>query len=688
MEFALLGPLAVHCEGAVIAVSRGKERALLAALLLHANEVVLVEDLAEVLWGASPPPSAVMTVRNYVKRLRRGLGEPGGSRIVTRPGGYSIRVEAGELDVARFEDLVSAVRTARQAGDWKLVSQQARAALSLWRGNPLADAGSRVLAEREAPRLAEMRLQLLEARVDADIRSGGHAALVPELYRLVREYPLREHLHATLMIALYRCGQQGDALAAYRNARTVLVDELGVEPGPELRELHQRILAADPSLTPASPARQAQGGVAPRQLPAAVRCFTGRTSELAALTGMLEAGPDAESPTMVISAVSGTAGVGKTALALQWARQIAERFPGGQMYMNLRGFDPAKPVSAEDALAGLLRSLGVSGADIPDGAEDRSRLYRSRLAGRGMLVLLDNARDSDQVRPLLPGDPGCLAVVTSRDALAGLVAVDGARRLDLDVLPLDDAVALLRSLIGGRADDEPEAAKALAGLCARLPLALRIAAELAAAHQASPLRELVTELKQARLDCLDGGDDRADVRAVFSWSYRKLPSSVARTFALMGLQPSEDLDVPGAAALTGGTAVQARRELGWLHRASLIQPAGPDRYGMHDLLRAYAREQAEAREQADDSDRQALTRLFDHYLATAATAMYLVFPAEAARRPRITSGAAVVPDMTSPDHARAWLDRERANLSRWPLIAPATAGQGMPSTWRRRSTAT
>src|ERR1700678_1414037 len=210
MDFALLGPLVVHGEGTVTTVSRGKERALLTALLLHANEVVLVDDLAEALWGASPPPSAEMTVRNYVKRLRRVLGGTGGSRIVTMPGGYSIRGEPGELDIARFEDLASAVRASTQAGDWDQVSEQARTALALWRGNPLADAGSQVLAEREAPRLAEMRLQLLEARLDADIRSGDHAAQVPELYRLVQEYPLREHLHATLMLALYQCGRQGD----------------------------------------------------------------------------------------------------------------------------------------------------------------------------------------------------------------------------------------------------------------------------------------------------------------------------------------------------------------------------------------------------------------------------------------------------------------------------------------------
>jgi tetratricopeptide (TPR) repeat protein len=397
---------------------------------------------------------------------------------------------------------------------------------------------------------------------------------------------------------------------------------------------------------------------APWQLPAAVSHFTGRTAELDALTAALDR---SAAHTMVISALAGMGGVGKTALAVQWAHQVAGRFRDGQLYVNLRGYDAHEPVSPGDALAGFLRALGVAGQQIPDDAEERARLYRSRLAGRRMLVLLDNARDSEQVRPLLPGDPGCAAVVTSRDQLAGLVVADGARRLDLDVLAPADAVGLLRSLIGSRADEDPAAVADLAGLCARLPLALRIAAEHAAARPDAALGGLVTELTTARLDGLDAGDARADVRAVLSWSVRQLPDDVAAAFALIGLHPGTDLDTYAAAALTGTTAARAHRMLGRLHRASLVQAAGPGRYGMHDLLRAYAREQAPARD-GGDQRRQALTGLFDYYLAAAAAAMDVVFPAEAHHRPAVALGMASAPEFSGEADARGWLDRERANL--------------------------
>jgi tetratricopeptide (TPR) repeat protein/transcriptional regulator with XRE-family HTH domain len=417
--------------------------------------------------------------------------------------------------------------------------------------------------------------------------------------------------------------------------------------------------AVTPRQLPAADLAQPPAGRAvPRELPAPVGDFTGRAAELDELSDLMAGGGGRA----LVICVVGTAGVGKTALAVQWAHQAARRFPDGQLHLNLRGYDPDRPVASADALASLLQTLGVAGTDIPDGAQDRARLYRSKLAGRRMLVLLDNARDSDQVRPLLPGDPGCVAVVTSRDALAGLVATDGARRLGLDVLPPVDAVALLRSLIGARADDDPDAAAELAGLCARLPLALRIAAELAAARRAAPLAELAAELKASLLDCLDAGEDRADARAVFSWSCRHLPDDATEAFALIGLHPGANLDVHAAAALTGTTAGQARRLLAQLHRASLLQAVGPGRYGMHDLLRAYAREQAAARDTGGWCHR-ALTQLFGYYLAAAAAAMDILYPVEAHRRPRIAPTAALVPAMPREADARAWLDAERANLA-------------------------
>jgi DNA-binding SARP family transcriptional activator len=674
MEFCLLGPLLVRRGDTVVPVQAGNQRAVLAALLLSANRVVPVEDLVDTLWGPVPPPSARVSVQNYVARLRKALGQEGHSRIGTRPRGYVISVAEGELDLSRFEVLLGAARQAARNGSWDAAAAQAGSALALWRGEPLADVESELLAAREVPRLADLRLEALQTRVDADLHLGRHAEVTGDLRHLATAHPLREHLHALLMLALYREGRQAEALAAYQAARRILLSELGTEPGPELRSLHQQILAADPALDPPrslSPSDGA-GWAAPQELPAGVRHFTGRAGELAALTRLLD---EPAKGLVVISAIGGTAGVGKTALAVHWAHQLAGQFPDGQLYVNLRGYDPNLPVAAADALAGLLGTLGVPGQDIPDEMEDRARLYRSRLAGRRVLVLLDNARDGEQVRPLLPGDPGCVAVVTSRDALAGLVATSGARRLDLDVLPLADAVALLRSLIGPRANHDPRAAAELAGLCARLPLALRIAAELAAARPAVPLAELVAELAESRLDCLDAGEDRADIRAVFSWSLRQLPGDVAAAFALIGLHPGADLDLHATAALTGTSTGQGRKTLDRLHRASLVQPTRPGRYGMHDLLRAYAREQAAAHDTNSWCD-QALTRLFDYYLAAAATAMDLLFPAEADRRPRVPSAADTTLAMAGEADARAWLDVERANIV---AVTVHCAGHGWPS---------
>jgi tetratricopeptide (TPR) repeat protein/transcriptional regulator with XRE-family HTH domain len=466
-----------------------------------------------------------------------------------------------------------------------------------------------------------------------------------------------------------------------------LADALGLV-GPARAELlaTYAVGAADVTRLQASPdgeqSRVGGAGVlAPRQLPGAVRLFVGRDAELVALTDLLDTAGSKPSA-VVISAIGGTAGVGKTALGVRWAHLVADRFPDGQLYANLRGYDPDQPVLAADALAGFLRALGVPGQEIPDATEDRVRLYRSRLAGRRVLILLDNARDSEHVRPLLPGDPGCIALVTSRDTLVGLVATDGARRLDLDVLAQADAVALLRSLIGPRAEDEPEAAAELARLCARLPLALRIAAELTAARPAVPLAELVTELEADRLDQLDAGEERADVRAVLSWSVGQLPDDVARAFALLGLHPGTDLEVYAAAALTGTAVGRARKMLGRLHRASLVRATGPGRYGMHDLLRTYAREHAAARDTGGERD-QAVTRLFDYYLAAAAAAMDVLVPAEAHQRPRVQPSAAALPTIPGEASARAWLDAERANLvevvvhcagNGWPAHATGLAG--------------
>jgi DNA-binding SARP family transcriptional activator/tetratricopeptide (TPR) repeat protein len=675
VEFRVLGPLEALCDGVLLPVPSGRQRAILAALLLRANQVVAVDDLAAVLWGSVQPPSARVTVQNYVKRLRDALGDTG-QRIVTRSPGYLIQVTSEELDVSLFDANLGAARATRRAASWQAAADHARAALSLWHGEPLADVQSEVLTGRAVPRLTELRMEALEIGIEAAVRLGRGAEVIGELRQLVADNPLRERFHALQMLALYGDGRQAEALADYQSARDTLVTELGAEPGPELREVQRKILTGDVSLigTPLASEQARAAGVVPRELPAGVPYFTGREQELEFLTRLLEQGKD-QQPTAVISVISGAAGVGKTALAVSWAHHVAGRFPDGQLYLNLRGYDPGEPVSAADALAGMLRTLGVLGTAIPDGVDDRARLYRSLLAGRRVLVLLDNARDGEQVRPLLPGDPGCVSVVTSRDALAGLVATDGARRLDLGVLPLGDAVDLLRSLKGPRADDDPDTTAQLAGLCARLPLALRIAAELTAARPGVPLAGLVAEFEADRLHLLDAGEDRADVRAVFSWSLRQQPDDVAAAFALLGLHPGTDLDEYAAAALTGTNPGQARRVLGRLHRASLVQASGPGRYGMHDLLREYAREQAAARDTGGQCD-QALTRLFDFYLSAAVAATDGVFPAETRHQPKGSTTASVVPEMPGEAGSRAWLDAERANLA---AAAMHCAGNGWPS---------
>jgi tetratricopeptide (TPR) repeat protein len=433
---------------------------------------------------------------------------------------------------------------------------------------------------------------------------------------------------------------------------------------------------------------EAAGGgprAVPRQLPAVASHFAGRTAELAALDDLVRERGRAGDP-VVISAIGGTAGVGKTALAVRWAHQVGHLFPDGQLYVDLRGFGPEPPVRAEDALDGFLRALGMPGQEIPAGADERAAAYRSLIAGRRALVLLDNAASAEQVRPLLPGSGSCAVVVTSRVSMGALVALNGARHLEIDVLPLTDAVSLLRSLIGAKVDADLGSAVTLAAQCDRLPLALRVVAELAVARPVSSLAELAGELadEQRRLDLLDAGDDpRTAVRAVFSWSYRQLGDDAARTFRLLGLHPGPDFDVYAAAVLTGAERESARRTLALLVRAHLISPTSADRYRMHDLLRVYAASQAYHHD-TDDDRRAALTRLFDRYLALAGAAMDALIPAERHRRPRIEVPAQPVPGpaLTDAGEGRAWLDAHLATLT---AMAVYTAAHGWPSHTTRLS---
>jgi DNA-binding SARP family transcriptional activator/tetratricopeptide (TPR) repeat protein len=666
VEFGLLGPLVVRHEGVMVPIAKGGQRALLAALLLDAGKLVTVRHLTDVLWGAAPPTAARAALHNQVRRLRDALDEVGRDRIRTQPGGYLIHLEPGELDVMRMRDLLTSARTAARIGAWDQASAMAAGAVLLWRGEPLADFDSEVLASR-IPGLTEVYLQAVETRLEAEVNLGRHAEVTAELRRLIADHPFREHLHALLMLALYRCGCQGEALAVYRAARRILIGELGCEPGPELQRIHQQILKGDPGLAIPVPetADAARGHTpVPRELPRAIGHFTGRARELRALTRMLEDARDGTAETVVISAICGTAGIGKTALAVQWAHQVADRFPDGQMYVNLRGFHPSgKPVPVAGAVRGFLDALGVPAERIPAGMDGQAGMYRSLLSGKRMLVVLDNARDEEQIRPLLPGSPGCLVLVTSRSPLSGLVAAEGAHVLTLDVLTEDEARDLLARRLGATPlGEEPRAAGELIGLCAGLPLALAIAAGRAA-RPGLRLGALVDEMKDAkrRLDTLETGDPAVSARAVFSSSVNNLPARQLRMFRLLGVHPGPDITIPAAASLAGVPLAQARAELRELAVAYLINEHVPGRYAMHDLLHAYATEQATENE--PQTERQnAIQRALDFYLHTSYAAALLLDPSRepvTLKPPR----PGVTPEpLASSQQALAWFEAEHRVL--------------------------
>lgn len=413
------------------------------------------------------------------------------------------------------------------------------------------------------------------------------------------------------------------------------------------------------------------GSAVPHQLPQSVHNFTGRAELLAEFDELLS-----RSQSAVILAVSGTAGVGKSALAVHWAQTRGAEFPDGQLHMDLRGFDPEPPIQPSQALARFLRALGVPGAEIPRELSERAALYRSLLSGRRMLILLDNARDVEQVRSLLPGTPSCSAAVTSRDSLTGLIARHGAYRVELDVLPLADAVDLLRGLIGPALDSSPQDGVRLAEQCARLPLALRIAAELAISRPGSSVTDLIGELAapEDRLDLLGAGEDlRTAIRAVFSWSYQRLPAQPAAAFRLLGLHPGPDLDPAALAALSDCGVAETQRTLALLSRSHLVRQGRSGRYSLHELLRVYAGELALSLD-AEPDRWMALTRLSDHYLHTATRAMDLLFPAGGHRRPDLPAGVAPVP-LADAEAAHRWLDAERANIV---AVASQAGQQGRP----------
>lgn len=621
LEIRLLGPLEVLVNGVPVQLRGGRARALLAVLALAAGEAVPTDVLIARVWGEPDLPGDLRgNLYTYVRRLRGALGP---SVIATAAGGYRLDVDPDCVDARRFLTLLDRADqhradqySAGQGQDGGGERQLLDEALGLWRGGPY-DEQSDWLSQCEAPRFTERYLTALERRADLDLAAGRHNDLVAELRELTRQHPLREPLWTRLLLALAKSGRHAEAFEAYEAIRRRLADELGVDPSPELRQIHADLLeGAAPGLPGGARGVDRPASVVPQQLPADLAGFTGRADVIKALDGLLE---ESGSPTVL--ALHGGGGIGKTTLAVHWAHRVKERFPDGQLFVDLRGYGPGSPTAPAEALDGLLRGLGISGAQIPEGVDPRSALLRSTLADRRVLIILDNARDAEQVRPLLPGAGGPAVVVTSRSQLRGLATREGAKRIAVETLSGRESVTLLRDRLS---DHEvlDDVLVELAELCGHLPLALAIAAERAGRSKDGALDELFGELRaeQDRLDALDSGEDASsNLRSVFSWSYSALDPDTARMFRLIGLHPVNQFSGTAAAALVGSPLPQARKLLDRLVEANLLQAAGDGRYAMHDLVRDYANELVETASPVEERE-AAIARLDSWYVHTAANA--------------------------------------------------------------------
>jgi len=694
MKVALLGPLAVAVGGRSVPARGSRRGTVLAALALRCGEVVTTDHLVDLVWAGSPPTSAVATLQSHVSQLRRIAHDP--HLVRAAASGYVLGpVDRHEpvTDLRLAEQLI----TAAAASDTRASVPLLQEALALWRGQPLASVVPGPWFDAESRRIEALRNRGRRALIDARLTLGEHAEIVDEIEAQTLAHPYDELLHQQLMLALYRCGRAADALAVVHRLRRALDRGLGVGPGPAVRALESAILLHDPALSPdgASPTHRAEpkgvAGViadgppppalsrpAPlAQLPAALPQLAGREGELAGLHDLLPAADKAASA--LVAVVSGTAGVGKTALVLHWAHRAREAFPDGQLYVDLCGFHPdLTPLSAAEAVRGFLDALGVPPERVPADLGAQTALYRSLLAGRRVLVVLDNARDADQVRPLLPGAAGCVAVVTSRNRLTALVATAAAVELPLDLLDVRAAKELLASRVGaGRAAAEPAAMLDLVTRCARLPLALAITGARAAARRGVPLVDLAQELHSTErtLDALPGCDRGTDLRAVFSWSLDALSVAAATAFRLLALHPGPQVTLAGLASLVGRPLPDARTALLDLVDAHLLSEVSPGRYACHDLLRAYA---AEALAAGPTPCRQAaLDRLLDHYLRSTRAAVETAYgPLPLAPEP--AGGpppAGVRPEV--PADARAahrWLAAEHTVLTSLAQLAAATPG--------------
>ena len=663
LRFSVLGPVRAWRDDEQLPTGSPQQRALLAALLLREGRTATAAELIDALWGEEPPSQALAAVRTYASRLRKVL-DPG--VLVSESGGYAVRgLAEGALDLGVAQELATQAEKARGAGDLCHARQVLGRALALWDGEVLAGVPG-PYAEAQRVRLEEWRLQLLESRLDMDLEQGCHAEAVSELTALTAAHPLRERLRELLMLALYRSGRQAEALAVYADTRRLLADELGVDPRPGLKELQQRILQADPGLAePSAPvAEPAAVPVRPAQLPATVPDFTGRSAFVTELSDVLAS---AEGRVMAVSAVAGIGGVGKTTLAVHVAHQARSAFPDGQLYVDLQGAGP-RAAEPETVLGSFLRALGTADSAIPDSLEERAALYRSVLDGRRVLVLLDNAKDAAQVRPLLPGTEGCAALVTSRVRMVDLA---GAHLVDLDVMSPDEALQLFTKIVGEeRVASEREAALDVVAACGFLPLAIRIAASRLAARRTWTVSVLAAKLadERRRLDELQAGD--LAVKATFELGYGALEPAQARAFRLLGLADGPDISLAAAAAVLTLPADETEDLLESLVDTSLLESAAPGRYRYHDLVRLYARACAERDEWPPSERGAAMSRLLDFYLATAAEVFAIDRPGdrlvEHLEKTR-TAG------LTFPDHraAQDWLYSEAV-----PLLACVRQSSG------------
>jgi len=683
MRFELLGPVRLGDDHSGSREIRGEmPRTVLALLLLNANAVVSADELMETVWAGNAPASARESLQNHVMRLRRTLGDEGGARIRAVAPGYLIQVEPGEFDLEVFEALCASGAQSLSDWQWASASGDLTAALALWRGRPAAD----VPAVSGHPRIREAiesRLEALEGRIEADLELGRHREVVGELSVLVAEHTLHEGFHRQLMLALYREDRQAEALDTFLALRRALVDGPGTQPGESIRRLQGQILSAAPEI--AAPVRVAEAttvaqaagptgtthdnananadGGSRFQLPPDPRGFTGRAHELDELIALAGAAPEGTDAGMVvISAIDGMGGVGKTALAVCAAHRVRDRFPDGQLFLDLHGFSTdLDPITAADALDWFLRSLGVPPKLIPEDLGERAAAYRDRLNGTRTLIVLDNAAGAAQVRPLLPEAPGCLVLITSRKQLTGL---DDAYALALDVLPEADAIALLHRIAGsGRVPAHHPAIPELIALCGQLPLAVRIIAARLRQEPSLRIEDLVVRLRDenALLDRLTGDDH--NLTAVFDSSYTNLPDAEQHLFRNLGLIPGPDFDTYAAANLIDTDLRATEHLLESLLSHSLLIQQTPGRYRFHDLVRAYARTLSS--DHPADADNTALDRLMDYYQHTSDSA-----DRHLARltRPGSASVAldlphlSVLPDLPDRTAAVAWMRAERENL--------------------------